>query len=179
MFKLLELDYVRLFVASHRSSLTLKLFHVARLSKPFTWTLLTSMLMHSVHPVRGQEILSTCSLNELGADGVNYIQRYSAFNVYDNFELNANIPVKISLSSVRTAVEPSSITRDTRVILNVRHLDQGISHMTDWVTKDEGSAAFDALNSQNGSSHYRLWGYIRNLTAPGEYSYSVTINCLL
>ena len=145
----------------------------------FVKTWLTSLLVLFSLPAHGQEILPTCSFNNLGADSVRYIQQYSAFNVSDSFEINANVPVRISLSNIGTAAEPSSITRDTRVILNIRHLDQGISHMIDWVTKDEGSDPFDAINSQNNDSRYRLWGYIRNLSAPGQYSYSVTISCLL
>lgn len=131
-------------------------------------------------PISSQEEVATCEIKNLeNVNGMSYLDIYAQFYFSENFEIYANAPVKLSLSSVNVVTEPEEITRNTRVIVNLRHLDQDISHMVDWVTKDAGSVATDAQNSLNNDSRYRVWGYVRNLTAPGEYSYSLTINCLL
>lgn len=128
--------------------------------------------------VSSQEV-SSCSITGLENVGMNYISVYDQFNFSDRFQVTANVPVKLSLSSINTNSEPDNIYRSTHAIATIWHERLVIRTMTDWATKFSSSPAVDAQNLLDTPEGYRIRGYVRRLSAPGFYSYSITINCLL
>ena len=132
-----------------------------------------------VQPALSQQV-ATCELTGLDGDpDMYYVGVYSQFIFSDDFQVTSNVPVKLSFGRINTVSEPAAITRETTAIGNLRHLDLGIARMMDWFDKTNPSAAVDAQNVVGSTSNYRVLGYIRQLSAPGEYSYSVTVNCLM
>ena len=126
------------------------------------------------------EEVATCSIIGLNNEAtVSYISVYHQFNWYDHFSIEANSPVKISLSNISTISEPSNITTNTNPMATIRHERLRIPTMLSWAYKTSGSPAADAQNLVGTSDSYRLRGYVRGLSVPGTYSYSITINCLL
>ena len=139
-----------------------------------------SLIGFSITPncVFSQEIPS-CSITGLENVGMNYISVYNQFNFGDRFQVNANVPVKLSLSNIGTNSEPADISRSTHAIATLMHERLLIYTMVDWATKTSSSPAVDAQNLIGSLEGYRLRGYVRQLSSPGVYSYSITINCLL
>ena len=130
-----------------------------------------------------EEFVPSCSLSgidELPTSSI--LQRdgrtWAIFN--DPFEVTANVAVKLSLSSITVISEPTGLTMNTRPVANIRDVDNRRNRIFSiWAYKDSASSTGWAHNTIDQPSQYQVVGYMYNLSAPGLYKYSVTVNCLM
>ena len=129
------------------------------------------------------EFVPSCSLSgieELPTSSI--LQRngrtWAIFN--DPFEVTANVAVKLSLSSITVISEPTGLTMNTRPVAKIRDVDNRRNRIFSiWAYKDSASSTGWAHNTIDQPSQYQVVGYMYNLSAPGLYKYSVTVNCLM
>ena len=129
-----------------------------------------------------EEFVPSCSLSgieELPPSSILQRNGRTWALFFDWFEVTANVPVKLSLSSITVISEPTGLTMNTRPIANIRDIDNGIARILSWASKDSASDTASAQNIIDQPSRYRVEGYMYNLSAPGLYKYSVTVNCLM
>ena len=169
-----------------RSLLIMHVYKVGGLQSLSNRWLTLAMFCFLLNPTEikaQEEFVPSCSLSgieELPTSSI--LQRdgrtWAIFN--DPFEVTANVAVKLSLSSITVISEPTGLTMNTRPIANIRDVDNGINRMlSPWASKDSASSTANAQNTIDQPSRYQVLGYMYNLSAPGLYKYSVTVNCLM
>jgi len=126
------------------------------------------------------EVAATCSINGLNSDYSLSIDPNNGYLTggFNAFEVNANSRVRL-IASYGIVSEPSGFTPDTRKVM-IRQVVGG-----------EASSAYQALRpGVDSSSYFFLTDTPGTATAevlmtvgpsppPGDYSYQVTISCLL
>ena len=161
-------------------------YKVDRLQSLSNRWLMLAMLCFLLNPtgIKAQEeFVPSCSLSgieELPPSSILQRNGRTWAHFSDWFEVTANVPVKLSLSSITVISEPTGLTMNTRPTVNIRDIDNGIARiLSTWAYKDSASSTANAQNVIDQPSRYRVDGYMYNLTAPGLYKYSVTVNCLM
>ena len=126
------------------------------------------------------EVAATCSINGLNSDYALSINPNNGYleGGFNAFEVNANLRVKL-IASYGIVAEPSGFSPDTRKVMIRQVVGGEVSSPFQALQPGVDSSSFFFLTDTPGTATAEVLMTVGPSPPPGDYSYQVTISCLL